>query len=132
MIEVKVEMPLVRIDLKRGKSTAFRRAIADQVHKALVEEANVPAKDLFHVIVEHDDGLVYSPEYLGIRHTDEIVIILVTFLAGRTVEVKKALYRRIADLLEEHPGVPRDDVIIGLVEGGRENWSFGRGEAQYV
>ena len=125
-------MPLVRIDLKRGKSTAFRRAIADQVHKALVEEANVPASDLFHVIVEHDDGLVYSPEYLGIRHTDEIVIILVTFLAGRTVEVKKALYRRIADLLEEHPGVPRDDVIIGLVEGARENWSFGRGEAQYV
>lgn len=125
-------MPLVRIDLKRGKSAAFRRAIGDQVHRALVDEANVPAKDVFQVIVEHDDGLVYSPEYLGIHHSDEIVLILVTFLAGRTVDVKKALYRRIADLLEEHPGVPRDDVIIGLVEGARENWSFGRGEAQYV
>lgn len=125
-------MPLVRIDLKRGKPESYRQAIGRQVHRALVEIAKVPELDRFQVISEHADGLAYSPTYLDIPHTDDIVLIQVTFNAGRSLATKQALYARIAELLEQDPGVPPEDVIIGLVEVAKENRSFGRGGAPYA
>jgi len=94
---------------------------------------NVPVDDLFQIITDHDSAqIVYAPEYLGIHHSDAIVIIQITLNAGRTVEQKRALYARIADLLAADPGLPRSDVIVNLVEVAKENWSFGNGIAQYA
>ena len=56
----------------------------------------------------------------------------ITLNAGRTVEMKKALYARIAELLATSPGVRREDVLVSLVEVAKENWSFGNGVAQYA
>ncbi len=50
----------------------------------------------------------------------------------RTVEQKKALYRRIAERLAKDPGLRPQDVFINLVEVVKENWSFGQGQAQYA
>ena len=50
----------------------------------------------------------------------------------RGVAQKKALYRRIVERLGDDPGIRPDDVFINLVEVAKENWSFGRGLAQYV
>lgn len=126
-------MPLVRIAYRSGKGPGFGRAVGESVHRAMVETINVPAKDVFQVITEHaPEGLVYDPSYLDIHRTDGIVLIQITLNAGRTVEMKKALYARIADHLAEHPGVRREDVFVGLVEVPKENWSFGNGVAQYA
>jgi len=48
------------------------------------------------------------------------------------VEVRKALFARIAQLLRESPGVRPEDVFVSLVEVAKENWSFGNGIAQYA
>ncbi len=126
-------MPLVRISLREGKPTAYRLAIADAIHRAMVETVNVPPLDRFQVITEHPpEGLLYDPTYLGIDRTDDVVFIQITLNAGRTVDLKKALYARIAHLLAEHPGVRPQDILINLVEVARENWSFGNGVAQYA
>ena len=126
-------MPLVRIALRQGKPAAHRRAVADAVHRAMVETIDVPPQDRFQVITEHPaDGLVYDPAYLGIQRTDDVVLVQITLNAGRTLEKKKALYARIADLLAEGPGLRREDVFVSLVEVPRENWSFGNGVAQYA
>jgi phenylpyruvate tautomerase PptA (4-oxalocrotonate tautomerase family) len=126
-------MPLVRISLRAGKSQAHRTAIGDAVHRAMVETINVPAQDRFQIITEHDAaGLVYDPSYLGISRTDELVVVQITLNAGRTTEMKKALYARIAELLAASPGVRREDVLVSLVEVAKENWSFGNGVAQYA
>lgn len=126
-------MPLVRISLRQGQSADFTRAVGDAVHQALVETANVPPLDRFQIITTHDAaGLIYDPEYLGIARTDGIIMIQITLNLGRTVEVKKALFARIAGLLHEQLGVRKEDVLIGLVEVPKENWSFGNGEAQYA
>jgi hypothetical protein len=50
----------------------------------------------------------------------------------RTVEKKKAPYRKIVENLTVDPGLRREDVFINLVEVLSENWSFGYGIAQYV
>jgi len=126
-------MPLVRIDLRAGKSSDYRRAIGDQVHRALVETITIPPLDRFQVIAEHGaEGLIYDPTYLDIARTDDVIFIQIALNAGRTVEQKRALYARIAALLADGPGVRPQDVLINLVEVARENWSFGDGVAQYA
>ena len=126
-------MPLVRISLREGKSAEYRRAIGDAVHRALIETVNVPAPDRFQVVNEYSqDDLIYDPGYLNIDRSDDVVFVQVTLNAGRTIEQKKALYARIAELLAENSGLRPQDVLINLVEVSRENWSFGNGEAQYA
>ena len=125
-------MPLVRISLVKGQPADLRRSIGDAVHRALVESFDVPQRDRFQVLAEHEPGdLVYDSEYLGIARTDNIVIIQVTVSAGRSLEKKRRLYRRIADNLASL-GVRREDAWINLVEVAKENWSFGNGIASYA
>jgi 4-oxalocrotonate tautomerase len=126
-------MPLVRIALRQGKPAAYRAAIADAVHRAMVETINVPPKDRFQIVTEHPgDGFVYDASYLDVARTDDLVMVQITLNAGRTLEMKKALYARIADLLAASPGIRREDVLVSLVEVTKENWSFGNGVAQYA
>jgi 4-oxalocrotonate tautomerase len=124
-------MPLQRIDMVQGRPEAQRRAIADAVHRALVESMGVPQEDRFQIVTEHPRaGFLCTPAYLGIRHDDPVLIQL-TISVGRTTEQKQELYRRIAELLEA-VHVSRSDAIINLVEVTRDDWSFGDGVAQYV
>jgi 4-oxalocrotonate tautomerase len=126
-------MPLVRIALRKGTSPEFRRAVGSSIHRAMVETIKIPEQDKFQIITEHDEsGLIYDPSYLGISRTDGVILIQITLSAGRTVEVRKALYARIAQLLRESPGVRPEDVFVSLVEVPKENWSFGNGLAQYA
>ena len=124
-------MPLQRIELSESRSPESRRAIADAVHRALVEAIGVPEADRFQVVTPHPPGeLVTTAEYLGVRYRDPVLIQL-TISAGRTTEQKQRLFARIAELLEA-AGVARTDAIVSLVEAAREDWSFGNGIAQYV
>jgi 4-oxalocrotonate tautomerase len=126
-------MPLVRIDLRQGKTPEYRRKIGDMVYRAMRETINMPEYDRFQVITDHPvEGLVYDPSYLGISRTDDIVFIQITLNAGRTLDQKKALYARIAELLAHEPGIRPEDVLINLVECAKEDWSFGNGTASYA
>jgi 4-oxalocrotonate tautomerase len=126
-------MPLVRIDLRKGKSAAYKKAIGDGIYRAMRETFTVPDEDRFMVVTEHDeDQFFYSKIYLGIDRTDNLVIIQITVTNSRNVDQKKALFARIVELLAEQPGVRPQDVFINLLEVGKENWSFGNGVAQYV
>src|SRR5262249_30218238 len=125
-------MPLVRIDLRKGKDAAFRQEVGRVVYEALLS-VGVPEKDRFQVISEHEaDGFQFDPDYLGIHRTNDLVIIQITWNEGRTTAQKQALYKAIADGLHTTLGLRREDVFIGLVEVKKENWSFGNGIAQYA
>jgi len=125
-------MPLVRISLREGKSPSFLEAISETIHQAMVETINVPPDDRFQIFTEHSqEGLVYDPGYLGIKRSDDLVIIQITLNAGRTLDQKRALYSALASRLAKNPGLRKEDVLIGLVEVGKENWSFGNGEMSY-
>jgi phenylpyruvate tautomerase PptA (4-oxalocrotonate tautomerase family) len=126
-------MPLVRIDLARGKSAQYRKTLGDVIYRAMTEVINVPRDDKFQVIAEHvPEELNVTPAYLGIRYSSGVVLIQVTLSQGRTVEQKKAFYKRVAEDLRRELKIDPQDVFINLVEVSKENWSFGNGEAQYV
>ena len=100
-------MPLVRIDLRRGKSEAYRQDIGRVVYEAM-QSVSVPKDDRFQVIAEHAAAdFIFDPNYLGIPRTDDLVIIQITWNKGRTLEQKKALYKAIAD------GLPASSASAG-------------------
>jgi len=126
-------MPFVRIDLKRGKPAEYRKTLGEIVYKAMIDLINVPHNDKFQVITEHDgDNLNFAEEYLGNRYSEDIVFIQITMNAGRSVELKKAFYKRIVDEYQAQLRGRPDDIVINLVEVAKENWSFGHGIAQYA
>ena len=126
-------MPLVRIDLLKGKTPEYRDQVGQTIYQAMLSEIGVLPNDFFQVITEHSkDGLRFDREYLGIHRSDDCIFIQITLNSGRTVEQKQRFYKAIADALHTKLKVRREDVLINLVEVSKENWSFGNGEAQYA
>jgi 4-oxalocrotonate tautomerase len=126
-------MPLARIDLPSGKPPGYGRSVAEIVYEAMISTLNAPMGDRFQVITEHTkETLLIDPSYLDIQRSADALIIQLTLNEGRTVEVKKAFYKAVADGLHDRLGLRREDVFLSLVEVKKENWSFGNGIAQYA
>ena len=127
-------MPLVRINLSASASQEVVDAVSHCVYDAMLSVANVPAGDKFQIITRHAPGeLVYPVEgYLGITYSSNIIFIQVTWNAGRSVDVKKAFYKAVAEGIHAKAGARMEDIWISLIDVARENWSFGNGEMQYA
>ena len=126
-------MPFVRIDISNDSPEDLGHAIGDLIYQAMRDTINVPEDDKFQVIARHEArDMVRPASYLGIAYSPGMVMIQVTLNQGRTVEMKKAFYRRVADDLHRRLHIRREDVFIHLVEVAKENWSFGNGEMQYA
>ncbi|HEY4299009.1 MAG TPA: tautomerase family protein, partial [Paraburkholderia sp.] len=110
-------MPLTRIALRAGKPAEYRKALTEGIQRSLVDTFNVPKDDLFVLITEHEaSNLIYDRQYQNIERSDDFVVIQLTVSNTRSIEQKKALYRRIADELAKSPGLRQEDVFINLVE----------------
>jgi phenylpyruvate tautomerase PptA (4-oxalocrotonate tautomerase family) len=126
-------MPFVRIFLRAGTTPEYRKALGDGVHRALVEAIAIPPDDRFQVISEHAAAdLIYDLQYLGVQRSDRIVFVQITMSQGRRPQQKRRLFKRMAEILEESPGLARQDLLVSVLETSWENWSFGNGEAQYM
>jgi phenylpyruvate tautomerase PptA (4-oxalocrotonate tautomerase family) len=126
-------MPFVRIDLPAGQPAGHAQRVSEAVHRAMVATLGIPPDDRFQVVCEHPPGaLVADPGYLGVARSANVTFLQVTLNTGRSLEVKRAFYKAVADGLHEHAGVRREDVFVNLVEVRKEDWSFGNGEAQYA
>ena len=126
-------IPLVRISLRQGTSAEYRKALSDGVHRAMIEAIAIPPDDRFQVITEYlPEALIYDPQYLGVHRSDRVVFVQITMSFGRKPQQKRKLYKRMAEILAQAPGLPPEDLLINLVETSWENWSFGNGEAQYM
>lgn len=126
-------MPLTHISLRAGKPAAYRQAIFDGLYRAMRETFNVPEDDMFMAITEHDTAnFCYGASYLDVPRSDDLILVQITVSNTRTIEQKKALFQRITELLSAAPGIRPEDVFVNLVEVVKENWSLGRGLAQYA
>jgi len=125
-------MPLVRIDVVRGRDTKQLRAVLDAIHDAMVAALDVPATDRYQILTQHDPGDILALDTgLGYARTDDIVI--VQFISRQRSEDAKAdLYRRLAQTLNERCSVTPTDLIVTVTENGPADWSFGDGSAQFL
>lgn len=123
-------MPLVKLNLRRTH-TANASEILAAVQSALVGTFGIPSEDLFQLVNRYDDSdFVHTPGYLGIEYSPDLVMIEITFVEGRSEEMKKALIAAICKNIVEATGMRSDDVFLMFTEVGRANVSFGRGIAQ--
>ena len=125
-------MPFLQISLRAGKPDAYRQAIGDSLYRALRDALNVPDDDQFMTITEHDAANFRTGNGYGVARSADVVYIQITVFNTRTAEQKKALFRRIAELLGENPGIRPEDVFVVILDAAKENWSVGHGLAQFA
>lgn len=125
-------MPLIHVSMRTGKPEAYRQAIFDSLYRAMREALGVPEDDQFMTITEHDAANFRYGHAFGVARSDDLVYIQITVFDTRTAEQKKALFRRIAQLLGDRPGIRPEDVFVNVLDSAKENWSVGHGLAQFA
>jgi phenylpyruvate tautomerase PptA (4-oxalocrotonate tautomerase family) len=127
-------MPLVTLTVRRGKDAAFKSAVLDAVHNALVA-SGVPQADRFHRVLElSPEDFRYDASYpdLSTPRTDDFVLIEVLLSTGRSVKVKRRIAADLIDALRRSPGLEPDNVMLVFKETSWENWSFAGGRFIHV
>lgn len=125
-------MPLLHISMRAGKPVSYRQAIFDSLYRAMREALDVPEGDQFMTITEHDAANFRYGHAYGVARSDDLLYIQITVFDTRTTEQKAALFRRMAELLGESPGIRPEDVFVTVLDAAKANWSVGHGLAQFA
>lgn len=114
-------MPLVRIELIKGKSAEYKRTMLACVHEGLVEALGIADWDRFQRIIEIDRADFETAP----GKSDCFTIIELTLFPGRTAEQKRTVIEVITTKLHDALAIPREDVFIIMREPPLENWGLG-------
>lgn len=126
-------MPLVTLTLLEPQTPAFKTAVLDAIHDALVQ-SGVPQADRFQrVITLAPEDARIDPTFpdLARPRASGSLLIEILWSVGRSVRVKRAL---LADLMARLAalGIDTEQVMVVLHETAWENWSFGGGRQMHV
>src|SRR5277367_1178265 len=125
-------MPVARIHVLEGRYDEARLdKVSKAVQDALMSTLGVPPDDFFQIIhVLPRTRFRHTPSFLGLRYSDDLILLEVTFISGRPKEKRLALLKALNDSVVAAAGISPDDLMITLYEVPGENISFGRGLAQ--
>lgn len=117
-------MPLVKIEIRTGKTSEYKQSLFDGIHKALVTALSIPDSDRIQRLYELDADHFEIQE----NKTDRFTLIEITMFHGRSRDAKKKLYGDIVNNLSENPGIDPQDIFIVLNEPPKENWGIRGGK----
>ena len=125
-------MPLAKIHVVEGRYDDARIGkISGAIQAALMNTLHVPAEDFYQLIFEIPrKRFLHTPSFVGMHYTDDLIILDVTFIQGRSKQMRLALLKDINNRVTAAAGISPDDLMIMLYEVPGENISFGQGEAQ--
>lgn len=113
-------MPLVKMYIREGKTGEYKNALLEGVRRALVNAVRIPESDRNQMLFElPPDGFSSSA-----GKTEESTVIEIIIFKGRSLEVKRALYKEIVECLSESPDIMDTDILIVLHEPPLENWGI--------
>jgi hypothetical protein len=125
-------VPLLRFDIIEGRSEEQLDRLLDITHRIVVETFGVPERDRYQLVTEHKPSHVRALDTgLGLTRTNQLVILQITS-RPREVSDKLRFYRDLSEALEQECGLAKDDLMISFVTNNDEDWSFGRGRAQFI
>lgn len=127
-------MPLVTVTVAAPKTAAWKGAVLDAIHRALVANG-VPPTDRFQRILElPPDDLRVDPAYpdAATPRGADFVLVEILLSVGRSVKVKRAILTQLAAELRAGPGLDPEHVMVVFKETQWENWSFAGGRLLHV
>lgn len=125
-------MPLVHVYMVKGRDAEEIRQTLDTIHRVVVSTFKVPVRDRYQIVHERDPShFIVEDTGLGISRSEKVLLIHVISRA-RTQAAKVEFYRAVCEALQESCGVSSDDVMITFTTNDDEDWSFGRGRAQFL
>lgn len=101
-------MPIVRIDIQAGKSTAYKRSILHGVRAAVTTALGVADDRVMQRIIEAAPEDIDAPEV----RSDRLTVIEIAMLPGRDKGMKLALYQQIVAKLGFEPGIAEHDIVV--------------------
>ena len=114
-------MPLVKVEMLKGKSSEYKKTVLDCIHQGLVDSLGIEDWDRFQRITEYDTEEFEFPDF----KTDAFMIIELTLFPGRTKEQKGDAIKAITSRLADSLGIAPADVFIVINEPPFENWGMG-------
>ena len=125
-------MPLAKIHVLEGRYDERRLGnVSKAVQDALISVLKIPSDDFFQIIHEHPrNRFLHTPSFLGMKYSDDFIVLEVAFISGRPKETRLALLKELNQRIVAGAGISPDDVMIQLSEAPGENFSFGQGLAQ--
>jgi phenylpyruvate tautomerase PptA (4-oxalocrotonate tautomerase family) len=114
-------MPSTLIEVRRAYSPEQEVQLIEAVQAALVEGFKIPVEDRCVRLIAYEPHRFIHPPRLS--RPESYTLVTVTAFAGRSIEAKRQLYRRIVERLGELD-IPADHITITLNEVERENWGL--------
>src|SRR5580658_10698180 len=127
-----MSVPIARIHVLEGRYDERRLGhVSKAVQDALINVLKVPSDDFYQVIhVLPRNRFLHTPSFLGMKYSDDFILLEVAFIVGRPKETRLALLKELNARIVAGAGISPDDLMIGLFESPGENFSFGQGLAQ--
>ena len=125
-------MPFAKIHVLESRYDEHRlSALSRCVQEALISALRIPPDDFFQIIYEVSrKRFLHTRSFVGMKYSDDFILLEVAFIAGRPKETRLALLKELNARIVTAVGISPDDVVIQLIEGPGENFSFGQGLAQ--
>lgn len=114
-------MPIIRIDIQAGKSTAYKRDILRGVRDAVTTTLGAPDDRVMQRIIETPADDI---DVTDVR-SDRLTIIEISMLPGRGPDLKEALYNAIVANLGDRPGIHARDVTVIVNDPSAECFAIG-------
>jgi len=125
-------MPLAKIHVLEGRYDQNRMAkVSAAIHAALMNTLRVPRR-IFTNSSSNCRRAVSStrPHSSACTTTDDLIILDLTFIQGRSKETRLALLKDTNTRVAAAAAVSPDDILISLYELRARISRFGQGEAQ--
>jgi hypothetical protein len=125
-------VPVATIHVLEGRYDERRLSnVSKAVQDALISVLKIPADDFFQIIhVLPRNRFLHTPSFLGMKYSDDFIVLAVAFISGRPKETRLALLKELNAGIVAATGISPDDLMIQLFESPGENFSFGQGLAQ--
>ena len=125
-------MPIAKIHVLEGRYDERRLSnVSKAVQDSLISMLKIPADDFFQIIHELPrKRFLYTPSFLGMKYSDDFILLELAFISGRPKETRLALLKELNARIVAGAGISPDDLMIQLTEAPGENFSFGQGLAQ--
>ena len=125
-------MPVAKIHVLEGRYDERRLTnVSKAVQEALISVLTIPPDDFYQIIhVLPRNRFLHTPSFLGLKYSDDLILLELTFISGRPKETRLALLKELNERIVAGAGISPDDLLINLYEIAGENASFGQGFAQ--